>query len=352
MPDLGNAGFDRERHVLRRQLQIGVLVLIGLAAIAMVYYMAWEDFTPVDAIYMVAISISTVGYGIPHDRTLSPQGELFTAFFLVGGVLTLAWVGRTLAILVVREQVADPWGQRRRRRALQALKDHYILCGYGRMGQEITREFVQHKAPYVVIEPNEQVCGVLREAGIGYVQGDATRDEVLLEAGIERARGLVTVATSDEDNLFITLSARLLSPRIPVVARCASEENEQKLVKAGATRVISPYVIGGRRIAHAILTPVVIDFLDTIMTRENIELEMQDISVSDGSSLAGAVLETCGVRQQPGAVVVAMRTAEGKFVPSPGPSTPLQPGDVLIALGTHEQLEQMRKTAQSKRQGE
>jgi len=232
-------------------------------------------------------------------------------------------------------------------KAIARMKGHYIVCGYGRMGQEIVEEFLRHGQSVVVIEGHPEQIEVLTEREIHHVEGDATSDRCLLDAGIETARALVAVTNTDESNVFITLSGRELNPNLTIIARCDSPEAESKLARAGADRVISPYAIGARRMAHALLRPVLTDFLETVDMQETMihngtpTLQMGDVCVEQGAHLENAALGEARIEDLTGAVVLAIRGQEGHFRVGPSSEARLAAGDVLIALGTPEQLERL-----------
>jgi voltage-gated potassium channel len=210
------------------------------------------------------------------------------------------------------------------------------------MGQEIVREFRRHGVPHVVVESNPEQLPKLEARNVPFVKGRATEDEVLLAAGIERAKGLIAVAATDEENVFIVLTARGLNPNLRIVARSIQEENESKLRKAGADLVMSPYILGGRRMAAAILKPGVVDFLDLLTHAEQMNLDIRSIDVRAGSTVVGKSILESGIWQQTGATVLAIRR-EGDLLPNPGPAFVLQEQDELILMGNSEQLDAAEK---------
>lgn len=334
---------ERQRTSLRALEIAGAIWLLVLIA-AVAFYRLVEHYSLLDAIFMTVITVSTVGYGEP--KPLSPAGQIFTSALILGalGVMTIAlWHA---AELVVGQQLLDFWGRRRRMRAIEQLRDHHIVCGYGRMGQEIVRQLLGHRAELVVIEREPELLARLQEAGILFVAGNATDDAALLRAGIERAKSLVAVTSTDEDNLFLTLSARVLNPDLYIVARCASPGAHDKFIRAGADRVVSPYVTGGRQMAAALLRPVLVDFMDLLLRAEETDLDIAEVTVTTRAPFAGIALARASIREQCGAGIIAIRGPDGRFHTNPSPDYVLQPGDVLIALGPPLQLsclEQMAK---------
>ncbi|HTE20688.1 MAG TPA: NAD-binding protein [Armatimonadota bacterium] len=323
---------------------MAVALLLLVIATGVLGYAGIEGWSAFDALYMTIITLATVGYSEIHP--LSQTGRAFTIGLIVAGRIAEAYVIVVFAQAVVVEQVRDILGRRRMQKGLAQLQDHYIICGWGRMGQEIVEEFRGKHVPHVVIEISEEKCRRLGDAGVLYVQGDATDDQTLRRAGVERARGLIAVAPKDADNIFITLSARSLSKELFIVTRCAYEQDIHKLRVAGANRVISPYVIGARRIAAAAFHPTVVDFLDQEVHREDMDWELEDIPVTEQAFYAGKALSDCGIRERTGCTVLAVRdAATQRFHSNPPPQTLLNVGDTLIVLGAPRQLEQLESLA-------
>jgi voltage-gated potassium channel len=323
-----------------QRLRLSLALLAAVVALGTLGYVVIEGYSLLDALYMTVITLTTVGYGEIHP--LDPPGRAFTILLLTLGLGTVyAAVGSALEI-TFGEHFRDVVGRQRMERRLQEVKDHTIICGYGRMGQEIAREFQARGRPFVVVECDPKTAAALGEAGIPHVVGDATEDEVLIRAGVERARSLIVVAPTDADNIFITLSGRSLNPRLHIVARSAREEDEHKLRRAGADRVVSPYVIGARRIAAAVTRPDVVDFLDSHAYGAERELELESICIPTTAPYAGRRLREAGIREQTGCTVLAVRSAaDGHFDNNPGPETVLQAGDTMIVLGTIPQLDEL-----------
>jgi voltage-gated potassium channel len=228
---------------------------------------------------------------------------------------------------------------------LQSLRDHIIICGYGRMGRLVAQEFAQQKIPFVIIERSAELLSDYASAHGVALAGDATHDDTLRRAGIERARTLVTLAASDADNLFITMSARLMSDRVFIVARAEDEGAEKKLMRAGASRVISPYIIGGQRVAQAVLRPSVVDFIELATRSDYMALQIDETAIGKGSPLCGQPLRDTGLRQDLGLIVVAIKRADGRMLFNPAPESVIAEGDILITLGAKNQQDQLRSIA-------
>ena len=297
-------------------------------------YMAIEGWSFLDALYMTVITITTVGYAEVH--LLSTAGRIFTMFLVIGGVGGALYALTAIIQYIVEGNIRMTWGRRRMEAKIEKLKGHFILCGYGRVGQRIARTFKEEGAPFVVIDSNPETIAQAEQAGYLHVLGDATSDEVLRKAGIGHARGLVAAIGSDVDNTYIALSARQLRPDLFIEARTSSEEAEKKLKKAGADRIISPYSIGARRMAMLALRPAVVDFIDTVTYRRGRELQMENIAVADTSLLVGITVKE--TRQRTKAAILAISKKGGKLIANPPEEETIEAGDALITIGTKEQL--------------
>jgi voltage-gated potassium channel len=299
--------------------------------------------TWLDALYMSAITLTTVGYLEVHP--LSPAGRVFTIVLCMTGVFTLFFTAGKFIRAVISGEFRKAIGRQLMERNLAALRSHTIVCGLGRMGRLVCRQFEDEKVPYVVIE---QEAGVIdahpAEAGLT-LHGDATSDEILRLAGVERARALVAVVGSDADNLYITLSARLLNARLFIVARAEEKDAEMKLRRAGADQVVSPYVIGGFRIAQAVIRPSVVDFIEMATRTDYLEMQIEEVRLRKGSRLVGQTLAECRIHQDLGLIVVAVKTPEGKMVSNPSGDTTMAAEQTLIVLGHRQQLDELEKLA-------
>ncbi|MDH7480478.1 MAG: potassium channel protein [Armatimonadota bacterium] len=332
-----------------RQLKFAVLVVFALIALGTFGYSYIENMPLLDALYMTVITITTVGYREVHP--LSQDGKIFTIVLILAGVSTLFtvvfWTISNAIEFAATERMQHLFWRRRMQKSINSVKDHYIVCGYGRMGQAIASEFRRRNIPFVVVENNpEQLPKLVAERAL-FVEGDATDEKVLLAAGVERARGLISVAPTDADNTFIVLTAKGLNPNLYTVARSIKVEDEPKLRRAGADRVMSPYILGGKRMAWAALRPTVVDFLENALYSEEYELEISEVTVSADSEFVGKTLRESGIREKSGANVIALKTKEGALTPSPSPDVEIREGDVLVVLGTPKQLEALQKLAKA-----
>src|SRR5215213_5938965 len=326
-----------EPRVALRRVQGAILALVIIATVGVLGYMVLEGWSFTDALYMTVITLTTVGYR--EVRTLDTTGQLWTMLLLVTGVGTLFYAAVSSVELVVEGTIRGYFGRRRMEAAIGKLSGHQILCGYGRVGRQVAREFTLDGVPFVIIEHDPQTVEECLAEGYLTVQGEASDDEVLEEAGIRRAKGLVAAVDSDADNVFVVLSARNLNPKLNIVARASSDESAAKLEIAGADRTISPYAVGGRRLASLATQPLVVDFLD-IVTRgeEGIEFRLEEFMVPEESSLAGHTIGELRIGERTGAIILATRNHEGKFDTTPSATDRISAGDTLIVLGTREQI--------------
>ncbi len=323
---------------LRKRL-ILALVLIGcIVSFGTTGYMVIEGWNFLDSLYMTVTTLTTVGYR--EIKELSSGGRWFTIILIIGGVGTMLYALSTGAKFIIEGEIQELFGRRRLEKKIKELKDHYIICGYGRMGRIIARELKSEKVQFVVIEKNP---GVHEKEEAFVIIGDATQDDLLKELGIERAKGLISVLPTDAENLYVVLSAKGLNPDLFIVARAGEEGSEQKLLRAGADRVISPYYIGGLRIAHTVLKPAVVDFIELATKSGNIDLQMEEIPIPEGSGLTGQSLDQCGIGRDLGVIIVAIKKPSGDMQFNPTFRTLIEPGDTLIALGEVSKLKALEE---------
>ena len=331
----------RRPHVHR--LLLPVAVLVTLLAAGTLGYQLVEGWGWFDALYMTVITITTVGFHEVHP--VSAAGRVFTMALAMGGVFTAFYAGVEFIRAVVTGEVLTALGRQRMESRLERLNGHLVVCGFGRMGRLVAEEFSSAGLPFVVVDRDPKVLeGFDIPHGIPLV-GDATADEVLRRAGVERARALVTAAASDADNLYITLSARLLDERLTIVARAEGEAAEVKLRRAGASRVVSPYVIGGHRVAQAVLRPNAMDFIELATRTGHLELQIEEVEVGAGSALVGRTIKASPVRSELGIIIVAVKKPGAKMAFNPSPDTALETGDLLITLGHRQQLDRLETMA-------
>jgi len=314
---------------LKKRLIFALVFITCVVIAGSAGYMLIEGWGCLDSLYMTVITIASVGYKEIHD--LSANGRIFTIILIISGVGSVTYALTTIAKIVVEGEIQEVFGRKRLEKKIKELKGHYIVCGYGRMGRIICRELKEKDIKFVVIEKRPDTFESAEETLV--LKGDATKDENLKEAGIEKAKGLISVLPTDAENLFVVLSARELNPKLFIVARAGEEGSEQKLLRAGADRVVSPYHIGGLRIAHTVLKPAVVDFIEFATKSGNIDLQMEEITVQHNSKLAGLTLDECGIGRDLGIIVVAIKKVSGDMKFNPTFRTSIEAGDTLIALG-------------------
>ncbi len=327
-----------------RRLSISLCLLLSVIVGGTVGYHLLEHLTLLDALYMTVITVSTVGFR--EVAEFSSIGRLFTIILIVFGVGCAFLVFTSITQWVIEGELQRLLGRKRAERRIDRLQDHYILCGFGRVGRLIAKEFSQHKVPFVAIEKDKETLSRHQWEGLLTIQGDATEEGTLVQAGVSRAKGLITALPSDAENLLITLTARDLNPKLYILARGGEEEgSERKLGRAGANKVISPYQIGGLRMAHTILKPTVVDFIEIATHSESLELEMEEIQIHPSSGLAHLALRDSGIRQEHGVIIVAVKKASGRMVFNPSPEVLMEPGDRLVALGEPKQMKRLEERA-------
>jgi len=331
---------------LRKKLLLAFLLIFLVISFGTLGYMSIEGWSLLDSLYMTIITLASVGYKEVHD--LSFNGKMFTIVLIIGGVGTVAYALTAGAKIILEGELLDVFGRRRLEKKIKELKDHYIICGYGRMGKIICRELQEKHMNFVVIEKEPALSPEKEDMLI--VKGDATRDEVLKEVHIEEAKGLISVLPTDAENLFVVLSARGLNPSLSIVARAGEEGSEQKLMRAGADKVVSPYHIGGLRIAHTVLKPAVVDFIEFATKSGNIDLQMEEIAIQEASRLSGLSLDECGIGRELGIIIVAIKKTGGELKFNPTFRSTIETGDTLIALGEISRLKILEDMAKTKKQ--
>lgn len=317
-----------------------VLTVVGIGTLG--YHWLWQGVggTWMDALFMTVTTITTIGYG--EVKPLDTAGRLFTIVLAVTGIGSLFFTLGVIMEYLVAVRLADPMGRRRMERRIGELTGHVIVAGMGRVGRQAALELHEAATPFVVVDPSEAAIEHAAERGYLALLGDATEDEVLERAGIARARGLIVTTNSDATNVYVVLSARVLNPALHIVSRAADEAGVTKLGRAGANRAVSPYAIGGHRLAHLMLSPAVVDFFETAMRRGNDTLNIEDLAMGQDSPSLGQTLDTLDVRRATGATVLVV-IREGNPVVSPPGDLALAAGDRLLALGTGDQLRRLEK---------
>lgn len=341
--------FLRIPRFLSRRYLLATLVPVMLIAFGTAGYMVIEGWGLLDSLYMSVITLTTVGYLEVHP--MSASGRIFTMLLALGGVFTLFYVTAEILRTIVGGELRRVMRRQRMEQALAEMHGHVIVCGHGRMGRQICRELSRQGRRFVVIDKDAaSLEGFALMHGVA-VPGDATLDDTLHRAGASRAAALIAVVGTDADNLYITMSARLLNEKLLIITRAEDERSEGKMQRAGANRVIAPYVIGGLRMAHAVVRPNVVDFIDLATRTEHLELQIEEARIARGSRLAGTTVGDCPLQKPMEVIVVAIKKAAGHMVFNPPPETKLEPGDVLIALGGRNHLDQLDRMAAGREPG-
>jgi voltage-gated potassium channel len=315
------------------------MMLIGIIAFGTFGYYLVEKMPLFDAFYMTIITISTVGFS--EIRPLTPLGRTITLFVIVFGISVGTYTIGILVRVFVEGELVKIFGRRKVQKQVSELTDHFIVCGFGRIGRIICKELAEDNYDFVVIEQDPAAVEEIEAKKYLYLVMDATTEEALLQAGIMKARGIVTVVNSDANNVFITMTAKSLRPDIFVLARATDEKNEGKLVRAGATRVVAPYLIGGRRMAQMLKKPTVVDFIDIAMMGSHLGLMMEEAKVGQNSGLIGKNLIDSHLRKDFGVIIVAIKKMTGDMIFNPMPSETLAAGDVIVVIGKKEDLKRM-----------
>ncbi len=324
-----------------RNLRLIVVALLGLIFIGTAGFHFIEGWSWFDGFYMVITTFTTIGYQETHP--LSHAGRVFNVGLIIVGV-SLVFLGiGSLTQALLEFELTNFFGRRRMEREISRLSDHYIICGAGRVGRSAARELASKHVPFVIID---QSAGRAANPGENWltIVGDATQGQTLRGAQIQSARGLVAATTTDATNLYIVLTARELNPQLRIIARASEEDAEGRLLKAGADSVVLPYLFAGQRIARSFLQPHVVSFLDSATTHLDLDLEIGEICVAHASRFAGKTIESSRIRQECGAVILAIRR-EKKMDFNPAPEDRIEPGDHLIAMGESSQLRQLERMA-------
>jgi voltage-gated potassium channel len=333
----GDGGFRAQGPVL------AVALLLLVCAGGTVGYVAIEGWSVWDAFYMTVITVTTVGYKEVHD--LSRAGEAFTVVLLIAGVGAALYTFTLLATVVVEGGLPKRLHRRRHEHMLETIKDHFIICGYGRIGSIVAEQFQRQRIPFVVVERSAERLQAAMDAGALGVEADASSEEVLKRVGIDRARGFIAVVGTDAENVYAVLTARVMRPDLFIVGRAETDDATQKLKRAGADRVISPYQIGAVQIAQSAVRPAVVDFMELASNADNIELAMEEIPISAASQFANRSVVEANLRQRYGVIVVGIQRENRRMEFNPEPDTRIHAGDKLVVLGRPDSLKRLESDA-------
>jgi voltage-gated potassium channel len=328
---------------MRPRLVPPILMLGAVLAGGTLGYVLIEGWGAWDAFYMTVTTVATVGYREVHP--LSFAGQAFTLTLVLVGVSTALYTFSAFATVVVEGGWSGYFEHWRYTRMINSLSDHYVICGYGRIGSIVAAEFKRQKTPFVIVDRNAERVRDATAHGHLAVEGDASREDTLTRLGIERARGLVAAVGTDAENVYAVLTARVMKPELFIIARAEGEDSLQKLKKAGADRVISPYRIGAVQIAQTALRPAVVDFVEIATSSDNLELSLEEIGIESGSPLAGKPLSAAIRRDKTNVVVVGIQRAHGRMEFNPPPDTLLNSGDHVIVLGSSATLKELERAA-------
>jgi voltage-gated potassium channel len=318
-------------------IALGITIVFGTVGFRVI-----EGWSFGESLYVTVQTLTTVGYGDLPPR--SPSGRAFAVVVMLIGVGGVALAASTIVQSVVQSEIVSTFGERRQSRRMQKLHNHYIICGSGRVGSHLVRDLQQAEAEFVIIENDAQRAAEFSQRGLHVLVGDATLEETLKSAGVERARGLAACLPNDADNVYVVLTSRDLNPQLHIVARAAEEQAEAKLVRAGANHVVAPTIIGGHRMAVSLTKPAVGEFFDSI-TGSKIGLSFEQVLVEDGSPLVQQVLRETPIRAELDIVIISIRHANGDSMFNPSGDTVIEAGDILIAIGKVEALSRLNEMA-------
>jgi len=321
-----------------KRLFISIFVIIVILITGTFGYEYIEGVSLLDSFYMTVITITTVGFS--ETFPLSDSGKYFTIFIILTGTGTIAFAITQALELIVAGEVKNALGRRKMDKKIEKLKDHYIICGYGRIGKVICEKIIEKNIPFIVIDKDSSKIDYFNEKGIIYIIGDATKESTLIKANILYAKGLISVVSNDAENVYIILTAKGFSKNLFVIARASDEESATKMFWAGADKVFSPYTIGAVSIANTILKPNVTEFMDIVMGKNNFNIEVGEIALTNSSKLIGKKIRESNIRKI-GIIVIAIKKKTMDFLYNPGPDTVFEEGDTVIVLGQTKDIEQL-----------
>ncbi len=327
----------------RYKIIILMMIIVLILMLATVGYIILLDLNFIDALYMTIITISTVGYTEVADMT--DAAKLFSIFVIVISVGTVGFIVSSIFRFFSEGLVQETWRVKRMEKDIEMLENHFIICGAGETGYHIIKQFMAHGVPFVVIEKDEDVIKELRNDDIYCINDDASYEEVLNKAQINKAKGLITALAKDADNVFVVLTAREMNPNLHIVARAHEENSYKKLRRAGANNTVSPNEIGGKKMAAMMLKPSLSHFMDHLIDTGNISIDMEEVIIRENSSICKKTLKDAKVSEKTGLIVLAIRRYEDEFIFNPTANEVLQPEDRLIVVGEKAQIDKLTELA-------
>lgn len=341
--------FDKIKLMMQAYLKkffLSIFLILAVLFLGTSGYMIIEGWRFLDAFYMTVITLTTVGYR--EVGALTDAGRIFTIFLIFSGIGVVLYTLQSIFEYIIGGNLGDAFKEKQIEKKISTLKNHFIVCGCGRVGRQVCEEFESEGIPFVVTDQNQEKIKFAQKKGWLYLVGDATSEDFLEKAGVRRARGLLTVVDEDQDNVFITLTARSMNPNLFIISRASNDENVTKLYKAGADRVAVPYKIGGFHMAAMAMRPAVVDFLDTVISAKNRDLLIEDIKVNSDFYNGKSIGETLPLKTL-GIAILAVNRKNGESIVSPDSDFVLEVGDRLIAMGESKKIEELKKRLEGKK---
>jgi voltage-gated potassium channel len=321
-----------------------ILLFLSLLLIGTIGFRVIENISLLDSLYMTIITVFTVGFR-EIKEPLSPFGQVFTIFIILGGVGSVLYTFSKLAEIMYEGTINKIWRRRRMEKRIQKLKNHIIICGHGRMGNIVRERLEEEGLPYVVIDKSEEGLSTLRlKQDCLYIEGDATNEDILIKAGIKRARALAALLATDADNLYLVMTVKMIHPSLFVLSKVMEEDAERKILQIGANKAVNPYKLSGLKMAQGLIRPTLVDFIDLIIRRSELSLSMEEIIVKKDSRIVGRTLAECDIRRKANIIVVAIKKPGEEIVFNPSPGVDIGPGDTLLALGDNTDIQLFEKT--------
>ncbi len=331
-----------------KHLTFGILLVIFIISLGVAGYMMIEGWNLLDALYMTVTTLTTVGYDEVHEMT--KMGQVFTILLIVIGVTFFLYIAGAVVQFMVEGRIRTILGRRRLNKKIDRLRNHYIICGYGRIGKILCKMLLRKPIDLVVIEKDLELIPVMDANKILYISGDATEEENLLDSGIQRAKGLIAALATDTENVFLVLTARQLNPDLFIMACANRNESKSKLLAAGANRVESPYDIGATSMAQRIIRPTVTNFLDFAFAHKRKDIQMEEIPINNSSALVNVMLKDSGIRQRFNLIIIAIKKLDGNMLFNPSFESIIEAGDTMIAVGQEVNLQKLEKILNPARQ--